>query len=619
MAVWRSDPDLATRFHPRFPDHLQVVLHDGEPRRSSRSPEACWVEVTALHGRVRFPGVAGDIGASRETERVHWVERPVYRATLLHATKALTICEGQSLLFVVVPGVPYPLQIDESYLAERVRWAFRPCDRCGADQGLDPPSTMARTRFASKPGWEPIRFTAFCSCGGTMELQRLDTIGPADASIPSPAPAPRAVRPTPPPPPPRALRPTPPPPRAVRPTPPPPPRALRPTPSPPRAEPPSVGPVKPRTRWVWIPDPEGRALAFTYVDRMAGPSAKGAKIGDAPGEAEIRRAVDHPDVTYRDPERFGAVPVSPEEALRLGLPKDPPWIGHFEPKPIPPPRGEPSRVVTGRVLRGGAPVRSARVKMGPVSGHARELIALDQRATDGDGCFAFPLAPMSEVFVIADIPGMSSRLVPVPDEGPVDIELEPFGGMAGRIARAGAPVAAQVSLIGLDGGPHRVARSRGDGRYQVDDLVPGRYEVTVEALNRDGMTNGTRVLQQIGIAGGRTAARDFALAAGAVVHVSVALPAGADSAHVFLVTGRIAVQRQSQLRPLFHTPALRSANQLSTKDGQLTTEFRDVMPGEYTVCAAPWDRSGGGDRDPPLASRVIAVAAAPLTVELALP
>src|SRR5262245_12826318 len=100
MAVWRSDPDLSTRFHPQYPDHLQVLLHDGEPRRTSRGPEACWVEITALHGHVRFPNMTREAAGS---DRVHWIERAVYRATLLHPTHGLTtIGEGQSLLFLVV-------------------------------------------------------------------------------------------------------------------------------------------------------------------------------------------------------------------------------------------------------------------------------------------------------------------------------------------------------------------------------------------------------------------------------------------------------------------------------------------------------------------------------------
>ncbi len=44
---WRSDPALVGKFHPSYPDHLQVLVHDGEPRRTAHQPELCWVRVVA--------------------------------------------------------------------------------------------------------------------------------------------------------------------------------------------------------------------------------------------------------------------------------------------------------------------------------------------------------------------------------------------------------------------------------------------------------------------------------------------------------------------------------------------------------------------------------------------
>src|SRR5688572_1692584 len=105
------------------------------------------------------------------------------------------------------------------------------------------------------------------------------------------------------------------------------------------------------TRWAWIPDGDAWVLAFTYVDPVAGPSAKGAVVGNPPTLEQIRNAIDRPDRTFRQPEAFGAIAISAEDALRFGLPKDPPWIGHFDGRPIPPPRGEPSRDVTAYVHR----------------------------------------------------------------------------------------------------------------------------------------------------------------------------------------------------------------------------------------------------------------------------
>src|SRR5262245_29603588 len=81
---WRNDPDLAGRFHPRHPDHLQVIVHDGEPRRTKRGPEGCWVNVEAVHATLRFPNMTRDAQPPIDARSAQWLERPVYRGTLLN-------------------------------------------------------------------------------------------------------------------------------------------------------------------------------------------------------------------------------------------------------------------------------------------------------------------------------------------------------------------------------------------------------------------------------------------------------------------------------------------------------------------------------------------------------
>lgn len=44
---WRTDPALSGRFHPDYPDDLQVIVHDGGPRFTEKPPELIWVTVTA--------------------------------------------------------------------------------------------------------------------------------------------------------------------------------------------------------------------------------------------------------------------------------------------------------------------------------------------------------------------------------------------------------------------------------------------------------------------------------------------------------------------------------------------------------------------------------------------
>jgi hypothetical protein len=181
---WRADPALAPRFHPDYPDDLEVIVHDGEPRRTQRPPELCWVRVTGVHAAARLPRAAPDAQAPPSAADVRWDTRPVYRGELLNQPHALTsVRQGDAVLFLVVPGLPNPLQVTDGYLAERARWALTPCDGCGADQGFDPPSVMARTRFPQMgDGAAPVMFTARCACGGAMALAALD--GPDEAAEP---------------------------------------------------------------------------------------------------------------------------------------------------------------------------------------------------------------------------------------------------------------------------------------------------------------------------------------------------------------------------------------------------------------------------------------------------
>jgi hypothetical protein len=186
---WHDDPALARRFHPDHPDDLEVMVHDGEPRRTGRAPEACWVTVTALHGQVRIPVALPDAVPPVPAAQVTWTPRSVYAGRLLNQPHHLTSTkQGDRVLFMVVPGLPHPLLVGEAYLAERGRWSFIACDRCGADQALDPPTIMARTRFPNAPaGAVPVAFTAICPCGGTMALSLVEGSAPvADEPAESP-------------------------------------------------------------------------------------------------------------------------------------------------------------------------------------------------------------------------------------------------------------------------------------------------------------------------------------------------------------------------------------------------------------------------------------------------
>ncbi|MEJ7602551.1 MAG: carboxypeptidase-like regulatory domain-containing protein, partial [Kofleriaceae bacterium] len=270
------------------------------------------------------------------------------------------------------------------------------------------------------------------------------------------------------------------------------------------------------TRWVWIPVDRKWALAFLYTDKMAGPSAKGAVIDNPPTMEQIREAIDRPNRTFRDPARFGAVPIGAEAALQLGLPKDPPWIGHFEDKPVPPPRGEPSRTVVAVVTQHGQVVRGAEVRIGHVHGNARELLALDTRLSDADGRCVFPLAEVKDLAIHATTSTAGSKLVEVGQTRDlVELPLLAFGALEGMVTKQGRPVVGSVSITGRDGGVHHVRRGDPTGTYRIEGVIPGEYDVRVEGIDPSThMTAGTPTLDRVVLLEGQRVRRAFVRVAG---------------------------------------------------------------------------------------------------------
>ncbi|WP_434418110.1 hypothetical protein [Nannocystis pusilla] len=189
-APWHSDPALRDRFHPDHPDDLQVLVHDGEPRRCGRTPEGCWVTARGVRQTLRIPVAPEDASPPLRADAVRWVERPVYEGILLNEPHQLTTAhKGDTVLFVTSPGIPHPVRVTEAYVSERSGWSIQPCDRCGADQALDPPTIMARTRFPDAPaGSIPVAFSAFCPCGGTMLLALIEDDAARREQPPAPKP-----------------------------------------------------------------------------------------------------------------------------------------------------------------------------------------------------------------------------------------------------------------------------------------------------------------------------------------------------------------------------------------------------------------------------------------------
>ena len=53
---WKEHPKLRGRFHPEFPEDLQVIVHDASPAKSGGCAELVWVRVTGCDDEI-FSGI----------------------------------------------------------------------------------------------------------------------------------------------------------------------------------------------------------------------------------------------------------------------------------------------------------------------------------------------------------------------------------------------------------------------------------------------------------------------------------------------------------------------------------------------------------------------------------
>ena len=158
-SAWREHPKLKGRFHPEFPDDLQVVVHDNGPEGRGRQPELVWVRLTACEGNA-FSGVV-----------------------LNQPQQLLDVSLSSQILFVVPEGGEHPLQVTRKYLEERSSWRLlAPCKTCGLTELFDPPSDLVASSFASVSAEDLSRgftFTTRCRlCGGAMVVRLKRTVWP---------------------------------------------------------------------------------------------------------------------------------------------------------------------------------------------------------------------------------------------------------------------------------------------------------------------------------------------------------------------------------------------------------------------------------------------------------
>ena len=143
---WRTDAAISEKFHPDFPDELQVIVHEGGPRLTERQPELVWVRITEKYGNA-------------------------YRGKLLNQPQQLpSLKQGDLILFLAPNSENQPFMVTDKYLQERSEWHIGPCDKCGMPDLFDAPSDLQATVFPDVPADAKMEaFTSFCPlCGGVQ-------------------------------------------------------------------------------------------------------------------------------------------------------------------------------------------------------------------------------------------------------------------------------------------------------------------------------------------------------------------------------------------------------------------------------------------------------------------
>lgn len=154
MTAWRDDPRLSGRFHPQYPDDLQVIVHDGGPRTTSRRPELVWVRVVAARA-------------------------DAFVGQLLNAPHQLETAHLGDEIFFVPAGNQHPIRVTAQYLAERPDWNIHPCQACGLSELFDPPSVLLRTVFSNAPPDAQMEmFSAICGACGGVQIVAARTASP---------------------------------------------------------------------------------------------------------------------------------------------------------------------------------------------------------------------------------------------------------------------------------------------------------------------------------------------------------------------------------------------------------------------------------------------------------
>ena len=154
MAVWHDDPDLQGRFHPQYPDDLQVLVHEGSFRFTDSPPEIMWARIFARLEWTNFDGKEGY----------------AYKAQILNQPRSLkTLKLGDEILFSAHKGYAYAVRVTHQYIMQLDYCEITPCNKCGLPDLFDAPADLIAKTFpdlAAQARENILAFNSFCPlCG----------------------------------------------------------------------------------------------------------------------------------------------------------------------------------------------------------------------------------------------------------------------------------------------------------------------------------------------------------------------------------------------------------------------------------------------------------------------
>lgn len=136
MTVWRNDPNFEGKFHPEYPDDLQVIMHDGSFRFTNTRPEVMWVRIIAKMEAKMESG-----------ETLNYC-----KGVLLNAPHQLkTVKLQQQIYLVAYKDYQYAIYVTPDYLKDRLNWEITPCTKCGLPEAFDPIPKLWKKSFPDTP------------------------------------------------------------------------------------------------------------------------------------------------------------------------------------------------------------------------------------------------------------------------------------------------------------------------------------------------------------------------------------------------------------------------------------------------------------------------------------